>query len=109
MLEEGRLDRRKDCDSIFYPYSLEPLTEPPPLEENSTHCPRCRGVVDHTACQRGMLCSRTTHHAKQKNYNSYVLVHLGLALVGDGMGRDAPGHVSISIAKLGKSKGVDNT
>jgi len=39
MLEEGRLDRVKDCDSIFYSYSLEPLTEPPPLaEEASTSC-----------------------------------------------------------------------
>ncbi len=40
MLEEGRLDRRDDCDPIFYRYSVEPLTEPPPLpEENPTYCP----------------------------------------------------------------------
>ena len=39
MLEEGRLDRREDCDPIFYRYSLEPLTEPPPLsEETATYC-----------------------------------------------------------------------
>ena len=39
MLEEGRLDHREDCDPIFYRYSLEPLTEPPPLpEESPTYC-----------------------------------------------------------------------
>ena len=39
MLEEGRLDRREDCDPIFYRYSVEPLTEPPPLsEEGPTYC-----------------------------------------------------------------------
>ena len=39
MLEEGRLDRREDCDPIFYRYSLESLTEPPPLsEESPTYC-----------------------------------------------------------------------
>ena len=39
MLEEGRVDRAEDCDPIFYPYSIEPLTEPPPLlEENPTYC-----------------------------------------------------------------------
>ena len=39
MLEEGRLDRREDCDPIFYRYSLEPLTEPPlPPEEDPTYC-----------------------------------------------------------------------
>ena len=40
MLEEGRLDRRDDCDPIFYRYSLEPLTElpPPPPEESPTYC-----------------------------------------------------------------------
>ncbi len=39
MLEEDRLDRGNDCDPIFYPYSLEPLTEPPPLPEgNPIYC-----------------------------------------------------------------------
>ncbi len=39
MLEEGRLERRGECDPIFYRYSVEPLTGPPPLlEESSTHC-----------------------------------------------------------------------
>jgi hypothetical protein len=39
MLEEGRLDRSEDCDPIFYRYSLEPLTEPPPFpDENPTYC-----------------------------------------------------------------------
>ncbi len=39
MLEEGSLDRWEDCDPIFYGYSLEPLTEPPPFpDENQTYC-----------------------------------------------------------------------
>ena len=39
MLEEGSLDRREDCNSIFYRYSLGPLTEPAPLpEETPTYC-----------------------------------------------------------------------
>ena len=39
MLEEGHLDRREDCDPVFYRYSLEPLREPPPLpEESPTYC-----------------------------------------------------------------------
>lgn len=33
MLAAGRLDRYADCDPIFYSYSLEPLTEPPPTPE----------------------------------------------------------------------------
>ena len=44
MLEEGGLNGREDCDPIFYPYSLEPLTEPPPLSEES---PRyCTDVLE---------------------------------------------------------------
>jgi hypothetical protein len=39
MLEEDGLNRRKDCDPIFYRYSLDPLTEPPPLPTNNpTYC-----------------------------------------------------------------------
>jgi hypothetical protein len=39
MLEAGRLDRGEDCDPIFYRYSIEPLTEPLPLpEETPTYC-----------------------------------------------------------------------
>ena len=39
MLEEGGLDRREDCDPIFYPYSIEPLTDARlPPEENPTYC-----------------------------------------------------------------------
>ena len=39
MLEEGRLEERTECDPIFYPYSLAPLTEPPPApEEFPTYC-----------------------------------------------------------------------
>jgi hypothetical protein len=39
LLEAGRLDRRESCDSIFYRYSLEPLTEAPvAAEEMTTSC-----------------------------------------------------------------------
>jgi hypothetical protein len=38
MLAEGGLERAEDCDPIFYRYSIEPLTEPPPLEESPTYC-----------------------------------------------------------------------
>lgn len=39
MLEEGSLDRREDCDPIFYRYPLGTLTEIPSLrEENPTYC-----------------------------------------------------------------------
>jgi hypothetical protein len=39
MLGEDRLDRVEECDPIFYSYSLEPLTEPPPLlDESPTYC-----------------------------------------------------------------------
>ena len=39
MLEEGRLERRAECDPIFYRYSLVPLTEPPPAPERfPTYC-----------------------------------------------------------------------
>lgn len=34
MLEAGRLDFKDECDPIFYPYSLEPLTTPPDATEN---------------------------------------------------------------------------
>ena len=40
MLGEGRLDLVRDCDPIFYDYSLDPLTEPPPLstEGSPVYC-----------------------------------------------------------------------
>jgi hypothetical protein len=39
MLEAGSLERRGECDSIFYRYSLEPLSEPPPtVGEFPTTC-----------------------------------------------------------------------
>jgi len=39
MLEAGRLDRPEECDPIFYPYPLSPLTEPPPAPDvMPTYC-----------------------------------------------------------------------
>jgi hypothetical protein len=39
MLDDGGLDRTENCDPLFYRYSLEPLTEPPPLPgESPTYC-----------------------------------------------------------------------
>lgn len=39
MLDEGRLDRADECDPIFYPYPLEPLSEPQHApEEMPTYC-----------------------------------------------------------------------
>ncbi|MDH3207177.1 MAG: M15 family metallopeptidase [Gemmatimonadota bacterium] len=39
MLGADRLDRTEQCDPIFYPYSLEPLTRPlPPPVERPTPC-----------------------------------------------------------------------
>ncbi len=38
MVDEGRSDGGAKCDPIFYRYSLEPLTVPPPSEELPTYC-----------------------------------------------------------------------
>ena len=39
LLAADRLDRRSECDPIFYRYSLEPLTVPPPApDELPTYC-----------------------------------------------------------------------
>jgi hypothetical protein len=38
MLGRGRLGEPELCDPIFYEYSLEPLTQPPPAAELPTYC-----------------------------------------------------------------------
>lgn len=44
MLEAGSLERRRECDPIFYRYSLEPLSEPPPAFGDFPTT--CRHVVE---------------------------------------------------------------
>lgn len=38
MVADGRDESSTECDPIFYRYSLEPLTAPPPSEELPTYC-----------------------------------------------------------------------
>ena len=38
MIAEGHPDAARECDPIFYQYSLEPLTDPLPASERPTYC-----------------------------------------------------------------------
>jgi len=66
MLDGGRLERAEECDPIFYPYSLAPLTEPPPApDEIPTYCTDVQeilwGVTEDEIRQHGQRVTFLDH------------------------------------------------